>query len=444
MVTDTDQISLHEERARFLLDASRSAEAADLLAEALHDHPREARLRLLASEACEELGELPEAADHLSHILVALPEHLEANRRLAALLAELGDTHGAIACWRRVLAAGQGRDPDAATFFAIALCTAGRYDGALSFFSRLAQESPREAGANANLAMALSLAGRGAEAAEQLERALELDPLSAQAHCGQGIVLKLQGRLNEAAQSFQQTERLAPQSAVGSFNLGLVLEELGDREGARRALLRAAALQPEDDDIQATLESLLVRQAGAEPQSSPDGAASIRGALESFDLVNLLEFLRLQEKTGSLVVSGPQGVGIVCMQKGMLTGGSAPGIKPLSELLVTRKLVDRGVLQRALSSALAREIGSRQEDGRTVAELVLREELVSKEELARVLFEVTLHTVEQVSQWREGAFAFHAGSDEGTFPIRFNVQEVVLELMRLEDERRRSPSEAAR
>jgi hypothetical protein len=47
-----------------------------------------------------------------------------------------------------------------------------------------------------------------------------------------------------------------------------------------------------------------------------------------------------------------------------------------------------------------------------------------------------LHVVRQINQWREGAFAFHPSADSG-FPVRFNVQRVVLDLMRLEDERQR-------
>jgi hypothetical protein len=47
-----------------------------------------------------------------------------------------------------------------------------------------------------------------------------------------------------------------------------------------------------------------------------------------------------------------------------------------------------------------------------------------------------LHVVSQINRWREGVFAFHPSADTA-FPLRFNVQEVVLDLMRLEDERRR-------
>src|SRR5688500_17474423 len=105
MLTHTDQSAPREERARLLLEVGRNAEALDELALALRNRPHDVELRLLGSDACERLGALPEAADHLSVILAVEPQHLEANRRSAELLAELGDTHGAVRCWRRIVAA---------------------------------------------------------------------------------------------------------------------------------------------------------------------------------------------------------------------------------------------------------------------------------------------------------------------------------------------------
>ena len=58
-----------------------------------------------------------------------------------------------------------------------------------------------------------------------------------------------------------------------------------------------------------------------------------------------------------------------------------------------------------------------------------------EKQLADVMFRMILHVVSQINQWREGVFAFHPAPDNA-FPIRFNVQEVVLDLMRLEDEKR--------
>ncbi len=56
---------------------------------------------------------------------------------------------------------------------------------------------------------------------------------------------------------------LAPDQPAGPFNLGLALQALGEHEEARRALLRAAALAPDDAEIADALAALPARVTGA-------------------------------------------------------------------------------------------------------------------------------------------------------------------------------------
>jgi tetratricopeptide (TPR) repeat protein len=438
-VTITDQSEPREERARRLLAAARYADAVDEIAMELRERPRDIDLRLLASDACERLGALPEAADHLSSILSAEPEHPAANRRLAELLGELGDTHGAIRCLRRFVSATHEKDSDAVALLAIALSKDGQHDSAIELLAKLTHRHPSDGSALANLGMAFFAAEREDDALTAWTRVLALDPQSAQAHCGFGLTHQMHGRLEEAAAAFRAAERLAPDSVVGSFNLGLVLERLGDLDGARRALLRAAALEPHDEEIQRALEPLLVRPAPAS-QSSADGGASIKGELASFDLLDVLEFLRMQEKTGSLVVSAPAGVAMLHLEKGMLVGGSAPGLERLGETLVSGGVISPENLQFALSRQRDLYPGIQvgvDQDATILGALLLRERLLDEEQLASVLFRMILHVIGQIRQWREGAFAFHSSADRG-FPVRFHIQEVVMDMLRLEDERNRS------
>lgn len=438
MVTYPDQSVPREERVRLLLETDRYADALDEIALAIRDRPQDAALRLLAFEACDRLGALPEAADHLSVLLAEEPGHPEANRRLAELSVELGDTPGAIRCWRRLVAATQGEDSDAVTLLGVALSKDDQHDGAIELFGDLTNRHPMDPGSLANLGMALFAAGREEDAVAAWTHALALDPQSAQAHCGLGLIHHERGRWEDAATAFREAERLAPDSAVGAFNLGLALERLGDRDGARRALLRAAALEPHDEEIQSILTPLLVRRASpSDVPISRDVGVSIQGDLQSFDLLNVLEFLRMHEKTGSLVVSAPAGVGMLRLEQGMLIGGSAPRLKRLGEVLVRRRLISRENLAFALSRQKElypglQEGGER--EANTLGAVLLRERLIDEQQLSEVLFRMILHVVRQINQWREGAFAFHPSEDSG-FPVRFNVQKVVLDLMRLEDER---------
>jgi tetratricopeptide (TPR) repeat protein len=450
MATHNGESVPHEARARLLLETDHTSDAFDEIAAAIRKRPHDVYLRLLASDAYERLGALPEAADQLSTILAAEPEHAEANRRLAELLYELGDVRGAIRCWRRLVAATDEEDTDAVALLAIALCTDGQHEWAIELLRKLTHKHPLDAAMLANLGMALLAAGREEEALAALTRAVALDPQSAQAHCGLGLAHYEHARWHEAAAAFRATERFAPDSAIGSFNLGLALERLGDRDEARRALLRAAALEPHDEEIQRALEPLLVRHSSSPtPAGTSDAGASIRGDLSSFDLLNVLEFLRMQEKTGALVISAPAGVGMLRLERGMLIGGSAPRLKRLGEVLVRRGLLSRDSLRRAL--ARQRETspvlpgdglqGGAEADANTLGAVLLRERLLDEKQLSDVLFRMILHVVSQINQWRDGVFAFHPSADTG-FPIRFNVQEVVLDLMRLEDEKRQRKEQA--
>ena len=38
--------------------------------------------------------------------------------------------------------------------------------------------------------------------------------------------------------------------------------------------------------------------------------------------------------------------------------------------------------------------------------------------------------------WKEGAFSFHPGGDQELSPISFDVQELVLDVVRISDERK--------
>jgi hypothetical protein len=105
---------------------------------------------------------------------------------------------------------------------------------------------------------------------------------------------------------------------------------------------------------------------------------------------------------------------------------------------VRRGLVSREQVDAAISShrrLLSSSSDSGEADATTLGAILLRERLLDESQLSDVLFGMILHIISQINQWREGVFAFHPAPDT-RFPIRFNVQEVVLDLMRLQDERR--------
>ncbi len=238
--------------------------------------------------------------------------------------------------------------------------------------------------------MALLAAGQLEDALAGFSEALRLDPHSAQAQCGLGLAYRRLDRWQEAAEAFRLTEALAPTQPVGPFNLGLTLHALGEHAPARQALLRAAALAPDDREIQDALSALAADSARSE---SPPPPARFSGDLGSFGLPEVLELMRVQRKTGALVISSPQGTGIVHLVQGRLTSASAPG----AERQGTRPPGDPA----------------------------------SRDGMLRQIVDALV----EMLTWHEGAFSFHPGAPAEVPSVSFDTQRVVMELFRVTDER---------
>jgi tetratricopeptide (TPR) repeat protein len=309
----------------------------------------------------------------------------------------------------------------------IALSRDGRHGEAIRLLSEAAKRWPGEASVQADLAMALFSAGQLEEAIWGFSEALRLDPGSAQAQCGLGLAYQRLARWQEAAEAFRLTESLAPDQAVGPFNLGLVLSSLGEHEEARRALLRAATLAPDDGEIHEALASVLAQPAGGEPAAP---FARFSGDLGSFGLPEVLEFMRVQQKTGSLVISSRQGAGIVRLVQGRLTSASAPGVQRLGETLVIRGIISRSDLE----AALATQRADLRQTSEALGSVLLRKRPGDREQLSQAVLQQILDGLSEMLSWREGAFSFHPGPPAEIPSISFDTQSVVMELFRMTDD----------
>ena len=241
----------------------------------------------------------------------------------------------------------RGQDLDAITSLGIALSADGQHDEAIgAALARSRRASPTSARPHADLANALLAAGRIEDAITGFSEALRLDRESAQAYCGLGLAYQRIERWHEAAEAFRTTEQLAPDQAVGPYNLGLALSALGEREEARSALLRAAALEP-DDAGDSRGAAVAARSPPPRRRADRAGRAVPRfgGDIKTFALPEVLEFLRLQNKTGSLVVSSRRGAAIVRLVHGQVTSASAPGVQRLGETLVARGIITAAALE---------------------------------------------------------------------------------------------------
>src|SRR5205085_3957420 len=112
------------------------------------------------------------------------------------------------------------------------------------------------------------------------------------------------------------------------------LAALNDGDGAREAFLRAAALEPDDPEIRAVLRSL-PSESGSSDVPALASSGRFLGDLKSFPLTELLEFLRLQKKTGLLDLWSPRrGTGAIHLVRGQITSATAPGVERFDEALL--------------------------------------------------------------------------------------------------------------
>jgi len=324
-------------------------------------------------------------------------------------------------------------DVEAMTRLGIALSADGQHGEAVRVLTEVATRCAQVSGAHSDRGMALLASGNVDEALAAFKRARDLDGESAQAYCGLGLVWQHRGNWWEAADAFRMTERLAPRSPIGALNLGLALEALGEHEQARQALLRAALLAPGDGEIREALDQLAVPELVQDEISRPvlkteEFGGSIAGELQNFQILDVLEYLRVGGRTGALLIQSAGGAGAVRLVRGRVTSASAPGVERLGEALVKE-----GVLRpEELTAALAKQQSDREE---ALGTLLLREGLVDGPRLNDAVFRQIMESLDEMLDWMEGSFSFSVATDELPPPISFSLQDITLKLVKLRDHR---------
>ena len=121
-----------------------------------------------------------------------------------------------------------------------------------------------------------------------------------------------------------------------------------------------------------------------------------------------------------------------------MTSATAPGVKRLGETLVERRVLTRGELELALAKqrAAGHDAHAGQAGSESLGTMLLKDGPPSaRAEVQRVVFEQVLEALAQMLAWTEGAFSFLPEGEKEIPAIAFDVQNVMLELMRLMDER---------
>ncbi len=162
-------------------------------------------------------------------------------------------------------------------------------------------------------------------------------------------------------------------------------------------------------------------------------ARPLRGSLDEFGLVEILQMMGLGNMTGALHLHRPDGrTGIIYFSDGFLT--------TCTEL--TTEALTLGLVLQQLGMATAEQLDGaydlQTQDplGKRIGGLLVDYEIITPEQLLDALKTQLLWTVRELAQWQEGAYEFLPGEHLPTedTPLRIEVTRVVMEVLRYTQE----------
>jgi GAF domain-containing protein len=176
---------------------------------------------------------------------------------------------------------------------------------------------------------------------------------------------------------------------------------------------------------------------------------SISGSLEDVAVSDVLQFISLGKRTGTLELERDGERARLGFHEGTLVTAQAPGAPRLGDLLLESKRVDADTLQQAVSEQATSTVR------RSLGQILVEGGQVAPEVVQRVIKLQLERAVEQVLIWERGSFDFaldeirpvdDIGMAPGTLVPNMGLAAnvVLLEAARIFDERdRRRPAEAA-
>ncbi|MCH9649299.1 MAG: DUF4388 domain-containing protein [Deltaproteobacteria bacterium] len=175
---------------------------------------------------------------------------------------------------------------------------------------------------------------------------------------------------------------------------------------------------------------------------------SISGSLEDVSVSDVMQFIHLGRRTGTLMLARGSSRAMIGFHEGRLISAQGPTTPKLGDLLVRAGAVDEPTLQLAIQQQ--EEAGIR----KTLGQILIAQGAVEEEGLRQVISEQIESTVSNLVSWENGTFEFAVDDltpiDEiAVFPADvvpgtdMNTQMVLLEAARIFDERNRAPAEAS-
>ena len=126
----------------------------------------------------------------------------------------------------------------------------------------------------------------------------------------------------------------------------------------------------------------------------------LTGSLRLFSLPDLLEFLRVGQRTGTLVCASPEGLGTIELRRGRIFSAVAAGVATLEEFVVQSGALSQADLDRCLG--VAKQV----QPTATLPTLLLTEKLVERDLMHELLMSHVVRVLRHLMGWEAGEFSF--------------------------------------
>ncbi len=380
----------------------------------LSEHPVQAHFgiaKMLLEDSC-----LAEAADHLQIALDLDPLHIAAQELLGTVLGQRGDDAGSVQAWR-VARQIRPDSPETAAGLGMALSRVGDHEAAIELLSGLGGPSELTC-----LGRSFRETGDVEGALVVLNEALEIHPDSFELHAELGWTAFVSGDYVVAAEGLQRAADLAPKSGLVHYRLGKVLSATNRRPQALASLLKAAALLPEDESVQA---DLLVTQNELRGLKVGSDDIEMTGHLDIVGLPDLLEFFSINSASGELCITSAGQQASIFLLKGRICAAHSTESPCLGELLVQTEEISQEALEAARGKT----------EDKTVAKVLVDDGLVDSDKMQERMEEQILGVLAKAAAWTGGDFTFcrdqtftNKAHHEYSLDTRFALMEVMRQI----------------
>lgn len=430
-----------------LVADERLSEGAAVLAAAVWIAPTEPTYRVALAKALLEAKQRSEAENLLRVVLDRSPETADAWLLQADIELSRHDPPSAMAALERAFAL-RPRERELGMRLSVLLRDAGRHARAVEVLRSVAGGAPEDVEVLTALALAQDAAGDRIGAIRSMETCIELPDVGLEAFIHLGAMYKAAGRLDEALEPLQFVIDHDDENVDALYHYGETLLALGEPGQAVSVLVKGAMLSQNDRRLRSLLQAAAAAQAapvndlpggsidmsitGLSTSGSRQSDLAFSGDLAQFGLVDLLEFLRLNRRTGVLQIVSTQGMSELYMSEGRLIGGNNSNSERMSELLLRV-----GVLDGETFDAIVAEQG--ESTPMALIRAVLDRGTIKPAEMRSILFQQIQDAIGEVMAWEDGYFAFQ-GDDSlkdafAEYPsIELDTSSVMLELLRKMDE----------